>query len=124
MGSIDIIKPMSSVLSSALGKSQQHQEKNSWECRESNLGLLGEKQVCYLCAMQPLLSLCYFRYLLESETLAFTGAHLIGRFSRLLLQGPAGRDEHDDIHRVSGQLLLDDGDGVAGGHALDHVAAL
>ena len=23
------------------------------ECRESNLGLLGEKQDCYLCAMQP-----------------------------------------------------------------------
>ena len=24
-----------------------------WECCESNLGLLGEKQVGYLCAMQP-----------------------------------------------------------------------
>ena len=24
---------------------------NSWECRESNLGLLGEKRACYLCAM-------------------------------------------------------------------------
>ena len=24
-----------------------------WECWESNPGLLGEKQVCYLCAMQP-----------------------------------------------------------------------
>ena len=27
--------------------------KNSLECRESNPGLLGEKQECYLCAMQP-----------------------------------------------------------------------
>ena len=51
-------------------------------------------------------------------------AHLVGRFSRLFLQGPSCRDEHDDVHRVPGQLLLDDGDGVARGHALDHVAAL
>ena len=27
--------------------------KNSWERRESNLGLLGEKRKCYLCAMPP-----------------------------------------------------------------------
>ena len=45
MGSIDIIKPLSTVLSSAINKSQQHQEKNSWEDQESNPGLLGEKQV-------------------------------------------------------------------------------
>ena len=50
MSSIDIMKPLSTVLSSAIIKSQQHQEKISKECRESNLGLLGEKQVC---AMQP-----------------------------------------------------------------------
>ena len=53
MGLIGIIKPQSTVLSSAINKSKQHLEKNYWECRESNLGLLGEKQVCYLCAMQP-----------------------------------------------------------------------
>ena len=52
MGLIDIFKPLSTVLNSAVNKSQQHQEKNSWEHQESNLGLLGEKQVCYLCAMQ------------------------------------------------------------------------
>ena len=44
MGSIDIIKPQSSVLSSAVNKSQQYQEKNSWECRKSNLGQLGAKE--------------------------------------------------------------------------------
>ena len=32
---------------SAANKSQQRQEKNSWECRESNPGLLGENQGCY-----------------------------------------------------------------------------
>ena len=53
MGLIGIIKPLSTVLSSAINKSKQHLEKNYWECRESNLGLLDEKQVCYLCAMQP-----------------------------------------------------------------------
>ena len=37
---------------SAANKSQHRQEKNSWECRESNLGLLVGKLVCYLCAMQ------------------------------------------------------------------------
>ena len=53
MGSIDIIKALSTVLSCAVNMSQQHREKISCECRESNLGLLGEKQVCYLCAMPP-----------------------------------------------------------------------
>ena len=55
MGSIDIIKPLSTVLSSAANKSQQHLEKNSWEHRELYLGLWGEKHVCYLCVMYPLL---------------------------------------------------------------------
>ena len=50
MGSIDIIKPLSTVLSSAVNKSREHQEKNSWERWESNPGLMGEKQVWYLCA--------------------------------------------------------------------------
>ena len=31
-----MIKPLSTVLSSDVDKSQQHQEKNSRECRESN----------------------------------------------------------------------------------------
>ena len=50
MGSIDIIKPLSTVLSNAINESQQHYEKNSWEHQESNPGLLDEKQKCYLCA--------------------------------------------------------------------------
>ena len=44
MGLIDIIKPLSTVLSSAFNKPQQHQEKNSWERQESNPGLPGGKQ--------------------------------------------------------------------------------
>ena len=51
MGSIDIIKPLSTVIISAINKSHQHQEKNYWEGWESNPGLLGKKQVCYLCAL-------------------------------------------------------------------------
>ena len=43
MGSIDIIKLMSPVLSSAINKFQQRQEKNSWELI---LWLLGAKQEC------------------------------------------------------------------------------
>ena len=53
MALIEIIKPLSIVLSSAFNKSQQHQEKNSWDAQELNPGLLGEQQVCCLCAMQP-----------------------------------------------------------------------
>ena len=54
MGSVDIIKPvLLTVLSSDVIKSQQHQKKNSWERWESNQGLLGEKQECYICAMLP-----------------------------------------------------------------------
>ena len=41
----------STVLSCAIDKPQQHQEKNSWERQDSNL--LGKKLICYLCAMQP-----------------------------------------------------------------------
>ena len=52
MGSIVIIKSPYTVLCSAVNISQQHQETNSWECRVSNQGLLGEEQICYLCAMQ------------------------------------------------------------------------
>ena len=44
MGSIDIIKPLSLALRSADNKSQQHQEKNTWECRESNRRPQGVKQ--------------------------------------------------------------------------------
>ena len=54
MGLIDIIKPMSTVLSSVVNKSPQDQEKNSNEHQESNPGQPGEKQVCCLCAMQSL----------------------------------------------------------------------
>ena len=53
MGWTDIIKPLSTVLSSVVNKSQQHKDKNSEECLELNLGLLGEKQVCYQRAIQP-----------------------------------------------------------------------
>ena len=41
-----IIEPLSTALSSALNKSQQHQKKIFWEGRQSNLGLLIETQ-CY-----------------------------------------------------------------------------
>ena len=41
---MDIIKPLFTVL---VNKSQQQQEKNSSECRESTMGLLGESQLMY-----------------------------------------------------------------------------
>ena len=51
MGSIDIFNPLSTVLSSAFNNSQQHQEINSCECRESNMGPLGATRehhpLCY-----------------------------------------------------------------------------
>ena len=45
MGSIDNIKPLFTVLSSAVIKSQQHQAKNSSEHQKSHLGLLCDKLV-------------------------------------------------------------------------------
>ena len=53
MSLINNFKPLSIAQSSAANRSQQHQEKNSWKCQESNPGLLSEKLVCYLCAMDP-----------------------------------------------------------------------
>ena len=55
MGSIDILKLLFTVLSSAVNKSQQHQDKNYFEHQESNPGLLDEKQEFHLCAMVGLL---------------------------------------------------------------------
>ena len=46
-GSIGIIRPLSTALSSATNKSQQHQEKNSWERWESNTWMRS------LCATKP-----------------------------------------------------------------------
>ena len=43
MSLIDINKPLSTLQSSAINKSHQHQEKNFWESRELNPVLLGEK---------------------------------------------------------------------------------
>ena len=55
MGLMDIIKPLSTVQSSGVQRSQQNEEKR--EHRESNPGLLSEKQECHFCAMQtPLVS--------------------------------------------------------------------
>ena len=51
MGLSAIIKPLSAALSSSVNKSQQDHEKSSWECQESNPGLLGESQSSYLCAL-------------------------------------------------------------------------
>ena len=51
MGLIDIFKPLSIVLCSAVNKSQPHQVKNSGERQELNPGLLGAKRerfpLCY-----------------------------------------------------------------------------
>ena len=47
MGRIYIIKPLSTVLSIAVNKSQQHQEKNCWERWGSNPRLLGAKRERY-----------------------------------------------------------------------------
>ena len=50
MGLINIIKPLSTVLSNAINKYRQDQDKNYWERQELNPGfVLGEKQVCYHC---------------------------------------------------------------------------
>ena len=51
-GSIDIIRPLFTVLSSVVNKSQQHWETFLGKPRIKTW-LQGEKQVCYLCAMQP-----------------------------------------------------------------------
>ena len=47
MGSIDIIKFLSTVLSTTVNQSQQHHQKNYWESRESKPTPLGAKQERY-----------------------------------------------------------------------------
>ena len=52
MGSIIIFKPLSTFLSPVPSINLSNIKINFWERQESNLGLLGEKQECYLSAMQ------------------------------------------------------------------------
>ena len=56
MGSIDFFKPLFTILEPAplinLSNIDNFSSEYVWECWETNPGLLGEKQVCYLCAMQ------------------------------------------------------------------------
>ena len=64
MGSIDIIKPLSTVLSSAVNK--------SWEHRESNQGLLGAKydtSVLYSLPILDQLGLCRVKNLHDMDLL-------------------------------------------------------
>ena len=57
MGSIDIIKPLFTVLSSDINESQQHQEKNSWKPQESNPGLwMCSQNTIHLCYADPYLA--------------------------------------------------------------------
>ena len=52
MGLINIIKPLSTVLRSAINKSQQHQEKNSWNVQNWTRGCCVGSKKCQACTMQ------------------------------------------------------------------------
>ena len=54
-------KPLSTAQSSAVNKTQQHQEKHSWERRESNPGLLVRKRERYLSVviLPSLIMICF-----------------------------------------------------------------
>ena len=69
MGSIDIFKHLSILLGSAVNKSQQNQEKNYWECQESNLEPLGAKQECNPLCYASFLILCFVFLLFSSPNL-------------------------------------------------------
>ena len=64
MGSIDIIKPLSTVLSSAANKSQQ--------CRESNPGSLGAKRERYPFVLCGPSKLAYYLQKRTNTWLAYT----------------------------------------------------
>ena len=66
-GLIDLIKPLSTVLSTAVNKSQQYQEKNSRERKESNPGLQRSK-----CATSRLCSPPCFRTLVAFQGISIT----------------------------------------------------
>ena len=113
MGSIDVTKPLSTVLSSAVNKSHQHQEKNSWGCRESNPELVGERQICYLCAKHPpRRQYCFFfnptKYWFFF-TVSFPGVAekkfflAQGKDERHLNLKRPGRRKKNCLHRVNGE---------------------
>ena len=53
---LEVIQPLFTVLSSGDNKSDETSEKNSWERRELNPGLLSNKQRCYLRAIAQKIS--------------------------------------------------------------------
>ena len=83
MGSINIFKPLSTSFEPA--QLINHSNINNfsseifWECKDSNPGLLGEKQVCYLCAMEPLPSV--ITIVSKGQTLSTTATFFV-------IQGP------------------------------------
>ena len=61
MGSIDIIKPLTTFLQPVPWININNIEINFHECQESNLGPPGAKRECYLCTMLPPSFLAYFK---------------------------------------------------------------
>ena len=84
MGSIDIFKPLSALLSAARSINPSSIEifRKNREYRELTLGLLDEKQECYLCAVKPL-SLLTLQHL-ELATIASPYYYKLGKQSYTL----------------------------------------
>ena len=112
MGLIDIIKPMYTVTSIAINKSQQHQDKNSWEYRESNSGQLSEKQICYLFSTQPpvclvVINITYFFQKSRSTNRNFTKSHSTNnRFVTSYLKVSHSTSDQFDMPHLQQIILL------------------
>ena len=79
MSLTNIFKPLSTFLKSAPSINLNIIKIIFWERLESNPGPLGEKQECYLCAMQPPISL-YLIKKQEDLSIQLTPKHFLFPF--------------------------------------------
>ena len=104
---IDIIKPLSTVLSSVVSKSELHVEKNSSKRQELSLGLLFAKHECYpLCyAASPIQIKIFHKNTLDKR---MTYSFLIrGTEWFIIFRGAVGGTKADALLAASTVLTFD-----------------
>ena len=105
MGTIGIIKPLSTVLSSAVNKSQQHKRTNSWEHRESSPVLLDLKRDHYqLCYSAPF----FYMFAMSNELIEKVRNFVQINFLTAIFRWMLSRGAKLDLDRQKIELLFPD----------------
>ena len=88
MGSINDLKPLSIFLKPPLSVNLDNMEIKFRECREFNLGPLGENQEFYLCAKKPLCILHSLHSTSTHRSMPMPLIRVIGSFFMIFVKNP------------------------------------